>query len=138
MTNIELFNVTTAAVFRDLYAQFPRPIALDVPALRTQLEIPEEDWWEVARGTPLNPIGCAIHWLRDEGFVRFTQESACVKFFGVVLTSKGFAALNRAPESLSAKTTVGDRLKSLSVAASTETVAALVRTALSSVTALPV
>lgn len=130
MTNIEAFNLITAEIFKELYSQFPRPITFSVREFRGRLNLPEEAWWEQERGAKLNPAGCALIWLQEEGFVRYTGESACLTFSGLVLTSKGLAALNKTPEALSAKPTIGERLKELSRTASVETVGSLVRLAL--------
>lgn len=130
MTNIELFNDVTAEIFRQLYSNFPRPITIEVSKIKSSVRIPKEAWWEDTRWK-LNPVGCALEWLRDEGFVRYKDQAAGLQFSDVILTSKGFAALNRSPESLETKPTIGERLKELSDTASTETVSGLVRLALS-------
>lgn len=130
MNNIEVFNRIVATVFKELYGSFPKPLVLRTSEIRSSSEIADADWWEVTRGAKLNPVGCALIWLHDEGFIRYTDESACSMFVNVILTAKGFAALNKSPESLSSKPTIGERLKELSMTASSEAVSSLVRIAL--------
>jgi hypothetical protein len=131
MSNIEVFNRVVATVFKELYSSFPKPVFLKAAELRVAAEITDDAWWEVTRGANLNPVGCALIWLHDEGFIRYSDEAGCSVFANVVLTAKGFAALNKSPESLASKPTIGERLKELSKTATSETVSNLVKIALS-------
>ena len=137
MNNIEVFNRVTAEVFKELYENFPKPIILKAAELRAAAEITEDGWWEVSRGARLNPAGCALVWLNAEGFIRYSDESGCSLFANVILTAKGFAALNKSPESLSSKPTIGERIKEMSKTATAEMVGSLVKTALSYATGIP-
>jgi len=132
MNNIQVFNRIAAFVFKELYESFPKPIIIRAGDIRSMAEIEDADWWEETRGIKGNSAGVAIIWLHDEGFIRYqTGSNDGSQFFGVVLTNKGFAALNRTPDALQAKPTVGDRLKELSKNATTEFVGGLVKIALS-------
>lgn len=129
MNNIEQFNQITASILKLLYENFPKPLFVHTSELREAFGIEEKDWWQDRIGT--NPIGITIRWLAAEGFVRYSDDSKGLSFAGLVLTSKGLAALHKVPEALSPRTTIGERLKELSKDASAETVKHLVTLALS-------
>lgn len=130
MTNIDAFNIAAAVLLGKLHAEFPRPVMLNIDALRDESALAADAWWE--RGSD-NLLAATLRWLHAEGYVRYASEGAGGRRFAeVVLSARGLSALNRLPESLVAKATVGDRLKDLAYAASAEAVTALVRIALSS------
>ena len=133
MNNIDVFNRVVASAFRQLYESFPKPTTLKAGDMRDDcgLSTEEDGWWE-AKSNHMNPIGCALVWLNDEGFIRYLDQSGYTTFVNVVLTSKGFAALSKSPESLQSKPTIGQRFKELSKTASSESVSALVKFALGS------
>lgn len=129
MDNIDIFNRAVAGVLKKLYAEFPRPVELDTQSLGQELGFTSGEMQEtVVRG---NSIGWAIAWLGEEGFIRYSDSAGRNRHFAnVVLTAKGLTCLNRTPESLEAKPTIGQQLKGLSVTASAEFVAGLVQIAL--------
>jgi hypothetical protein len=132
MSNIDVFNRVVAVVFKQLYEAFPKPICISAGDIRLAAEIADEDWWEETRGLKGNTAGAAVIWLHDEGFIRYVSTTGSgTQFAAVVLTSKGFAALNRTPDALEPKPTVGERLKDLSKTATSEFVNGLVKVALS-------
>ena len=129
MDNISLFNYVTASVLRLLYENFPNPIMLDTGKLRVEFGISDEDWHEYRGGG--NSIGSDIRWLGDEGFVRYASEAGRgTAFASAVLTAKGLSALNRSPDVLTPKPTIGERLKEVGKTAATETITSLVKAAL--------
>ena len=127
MDNIEFFNRTTAALFKVLLAKFPSPILrFDTENFRTESGLPANPSAEDS-----DDIGDVIKWLQAEGYIRVRDEAGFGQMFtGVVLTAKGLEALNRIPDSLTPKMTVGERLKELSREASREVVTSLVTVAL--------
>jgi len=120
MDNISLFNYVTASVLRLLYENFPNPIMLDTGKLRVEFGISDEDWHEYRGGG--NSIGSAIRWLGDEGFVRYASEAGRGTAFA--------SAVNRSPDVLTPKPTIGERLKEVGKTAATETITSLVKAAL--------
>jgi hypothetical protein len=128
MNNIDQFNAIVAGIFCRLYSEFPKPVHLEVEKLRTELGVEAKDWWQERNGS--NPIGSAIEWLQVEGFIRYSSQAHCQLFANVVLTAKGFAALNKVPDALTSKPTIGERIKELSCVMSSEVASSLVRIAL--------
>lgn len=126
MDNIEIFNRIVVATFKDLYENFPRPMLILTSKIRSQVEISNEDWWEQMKQ---NPVSSALIWLRDEQFIRYADQTSGSQFIDVVLTSKGFAALNKSPEALSTQPTIGDRVKEYSKTCTKEAVGAIVKMA---------
>lgn len=130
MEKMEFFNLTAAALFKLLLAEFPQPIHHFITEdFRTKYGLPQ------ISTDPMEPsadIGVVIDWLTHEGFIRTTGGTGWgASYTGMVLTSKGLAAINRVPDSLQPTVTVGDRLKELSMDATKEAVASVVRAALS-------
>jgi hypothetical protein len=132
MNNIEVFNQVVATVFKELYENFPKPVVLQVKDIRTKAMILDEDWWEMKSGTKANPVYSAVIWLQEEGYLRFTTHSAPTIFHDVILTSKGFAALNKAPESLTTQPTIGERLRAMTGTMTKDGVGELVKFAFAS------
>ena len=132
MDNIDCFNRVVTAILGDLYANFPRPIHMDMGKLKALAKIPDQDWSKAGARTKANLGQSTLQWLRKETFIDYADESETL-FASVVLTSKGLTALNKPPDSLTPKSTIGELMKALSnatsSAATTETIRGLVRLA---------
>ena len=134
MKNIELFDGYTAEIFAGLYRTFPIKGAIDARNLSGHFETDEfgtiingkgakSHEFEVARST--------IEWLYDTGYIRGDEPSE----YGIsraVLSPMGLAVLKAAPESLSASSTVGERLSQLLQSGATDAAKDLIKTALAS------
>ncbi len=97
MTNIEDFNRGVTLIMAELYSHFPEPVNIKVAALDP------DKFAELAEAQRRNKVyGHAMVFLKDEGYIRFNSMGGKhEQFAGVVLTSKGLAALNKTPQSLS-------------------------------------
>lgn len=97
-TNVECFEHAAAALLKLLYQSFPRPVLL-IPAkmeddLAKAQGIPRACLWEPSKARPNETLFSAtLEWLAEEGIVRHRGGSGG-RFNGVVLTARGFAALN--------------------------------------------
>ena len=126
MTNIERFNKVAAALFKVLYEKFPTPIVrFDVESLREPAGLPPPE-----PNAHFSDLGSTVKWLADEGFIRYGSANFDRHFTMVVLSQKGLEAMNRVPDTLEPKVTVGERLKELGREASVQTVGALVQLAI--------
>lgn len=128
MQNIDAFNRVVVAIFAQLYGNFPRPVTIEAAGIRSSSNVSADQWFENKSGE--NTVSVAIDWLSEEGFIRMTANVGGKSFMGVVLTSKGLAALNRTPASLEAGPTLGERMLGLGEVATKEVLAAIMRTAL--------
>lgn len=135
--NIEVFNYVVAEVFVRLYATFPVPTTinpLDI-VIRTALkEQYEENSPQQERF--LNSIEATVQFLIDEKFIRIAGGPQYLEvrgFQNVVLTSKGFALLQKTPEAIDSnvdRRSYISRLKSATVSGAkvvaTESIGSLV------------
>jgi len=100
--NIQCFNAAARAVLVLLYQQFPKPVAVDSSKLLAELpEYCRKDWGPY-HGSD-NMVAATVRFLRDEGYLRHSGEGKDRQtlFPGTVLTSKGFATLQRPLTALS-------------------------------------
>lgn len=96
--NIQRFELAAAALLGRLYEAFPRPLHISSAQLEEEMIaanlVPQDYLW---LPHPVRPwethTGSTLIWLAEEGLVRYTSEQA-QRFTGVVLTAKGYAALN--------------------------------------------
>jgi hypothetical protein len=99
MKNIERFDAYALHIFGILYEAFPVPRRLDNLEIVKALELPaQESETAIVQGT--------IDWLRDTGFLRFTDESDTrdKMQYRYVLAPRAFEALRRdLPKSLKPK-----------------------------------
>lgn len=109
--NIDDFNRGVALILAHLYARFPIPAMLKVAELDPHGDLlPEESERREARHAV---YGAAVEFLRDEGYLRYTNHVGGRALFShVVLTSKGLAALQKTPEAIltAPSKTIGDAL----------------------------
>lgn len=102
--NIEVFNQVAARTFVRLYEAFPSPIDLDPMLIGMDVILEEKYEPDSAQHSFLvSSASDTIKYLIDEGFIRLTRGYQDLGFRGVkgaVLTSKGFALLQNAPESI--------------------------------------
>lgn len=97
-TNIQLFDEITAKLFANLYESFPLPADINCLSVTGCHEV---------------EAGICVHtlrWLGDEGFINVGQMYQHGGG-GIVLTSKGLAALKAVPSGLEGKTSIGERLQ---------------------------
>jgi hypothetical protein len=135
--NIEVFNIVAAKVLVKLYEAFPTPTNIDPTVLGIGVLLEEK----YAEGSPqyqhlLTAADATIRFLIDEGFVRVSDGPQCLEvrgFQSLVLTSKGFALLQKTPESVDSsvdRRSYFERLKSVTAAgarlAATEAIGPLV------------
>lgn len=116
--NIDDFNRGCVLVMARLYKSFPKTVILDAALLEGG-----ESLLDDSRPAPLVERGqvyvATVQFLADEGYLVFHQFDDWSCYSGARLTSKGLAALNRAPEALKPPTkTLGDRLLGMAVSLS--------------------
>lgn len=97
-TNVECFESAAAALLGTLYQEFPKPIPIISGKIQDdlikRLLIAPECVWPESRSAPgENIVTSSLAWLIEEGFVRAKTVSG-TRFSGVVLTAKGFRAMN--------------------------------------------
>lgn len=107
-TNIDAFNSITVDLLGMLYRLHPRkadfsPADLSAASIALIAEVAPDArppiWWMTAL------------WLETEGYIRIGNHPISGQYVGwIELTSKGFAALASAPESLEGKAPLGDRI----------------------------
>lgn len=105
-TNIQLFDEITAKLFANLYESFPLPADINCLSVTGCHEVDE-------CGRISREAGICVHtlrWLGDEGFINVGQMYQHGGG-GIVLTSKGLAALKAVPSGLEGKTSIGERLQ---------------------------
>ena len=112
MENINDFNLGVSLILGRLYQTFPVPSILDVASL---MEDGSEDSNDKDRQrVRLHIFTASVHFLKEENFIRFISHVGpreCQSFSGVVLTSKGLAALSKTPEAIEKyQSTIGDKL----------------------------
>lgn len=91
--NIEDFNRGCALILGHLYQHFPVPVGLDVSALATHEELDGAN--DARRRERIAVYEATFEFLREEGLLRRTEWIGDTFGAGVVLTAKGFSALNR-------------------------------------------
>jgi hypothetical protein len=97
-TNIQCFECAAAGILARLFEEFPRPLAIVSMSMEADmvkaLLLPEACQWPERPSAPgACLVGATVAWLAEEGLVRVGSQSGS-KFSGVVLTARGFAALN--------------------------------------------
>lgn len=106
--NIDLFNKCCVAILGALYREFPVPTTLKTANAAALTGLADFD------DTARRIYAETITFLRDEGYVSVGDSggrgSADRVFLGVRLTSKGLAALNRAPKELEQAPSLGERI----------------------------
>lgn len=113
-TNIECFEYAAAALLAELYAEFPRPMLVlskdfEARMVKSSL-ISEECVWGESCGRPNESlVASTLAWICEEGMARYASRSGG-KFTGVVLTAKGFNALNSPVLPASGQETNGQRI----------------------------
>jgi hypothetical protein len=113
--NVQEFNEITAVILSQLFSEFP--VAQDINADRLAAVLGAADrQQEMASGRPFNKVLVStLDWLIEEGFVR---SRGPLSLEGVVLTTKGIAAMNVVPPSLNRR--LGSELADATKEASTE------------------
>src|SRR5436190_17767991 len=95
--NMRDFNEITAVIFARLFNAFPIPGNLQADKIAVELGL-ADDQQQMPSGWLFKEIfASTLDWLIREGFVR---SSGVHQVDGVVLTTKGMAALNIVPPSL--------------------------------------
>lgn len=112
--NIECFESAAAGILATLYESFPKPLVIVSDAMQADLVnrllIAPECVWPQSKGSPgQNIVAASLAWLVEEGLVR-TKSAVGARFAGVVLTAKGFRALNCPIVPESGDETHGERL----------------------------
>jgi len=108
--NIDDFNRGAALILAHLYERFPVPAMLKVAELNRHDDLLADD---MDRRDARHKIYAAtVEFLAQEGYLRYGGKAGNGEIYsGAVLTSKGLAALQEAPEALQPpRQTVGDRL----------------------------
>jgi hypothetical protein len=113
--NLQEFNEITAVIFSQLYLTFPIPRAMHPEFAAHMLGLPDQRHEMSSARTFEKVFAQTLKWLVDEGFVR---GEGLVGIDGVVLTTKGLAAMNVVPPSLSRP--LGSELADATEQASTE------------------
>ncbi len=99
MTNMEAFNEIAARVLEHLFAAFPQEINLAPGSF-----VDESDRNSVSN------FHYTVKFLAREGLVRYEVAADDGAFFEVVLTGRGLAALNAAPDLPGERETFGQRI----------------------------
>jgi hypothetical protein len=100
MTNMEKFNEGAAQILSLLYENFP-----------VGIEIKLEDFPSYDNAENSKIFSATIAFLKSEGFISYA-DAVYGGYMGVVLTAKGFTALNSPlPEAISGSKTLGDKIK---------------------------
>lgn len=111
--NIDEFNRLCGLIFIELYRAFPKPVNMAVYDLDECEDTPEHER-QKKREDRAEITSYAIEFLSDEDYLTFTIRAghdADSQFSAVRLTSKGFLALGKTPESLQGRQRAhGDRL----------------------------
>lgn len=97
-TNIQCFECAAGGILAHLYREFPRPQFIAAKELEAQMTkadlLPASCLWAESRGKPDEClVSATLLWLIEEDLVRISAHTGS-KFSGVVLTARGFAALN--------------------------------------------
>jgi hypothetical protein len=113
--NLQEFNEITAVIFSQLYLTFPARRAMDPNFAAHMLGLPDGRH-EMPSGRAFEKLFAqTLQWLIDEGFIRSDDNPV---LDGVVLTTKGLAAINVVPPSLGRP--LGSELADATDQASTE------------------
>jgi len=121
MENIEKFDKCTAEILVLLYKSFP--IVVDIRI--------EEDYPEYDNSNDSKIFHSTIKFLNEEKFIRY-EKAVYGGYIGVVLTSKGLAALRLPmPDILDDKETIGSKIKSILNEGSKEGIKTLIRVLIS-------
>ena len=120
--NIEVFNVVAAKVLVLLYEAFPTPTKVDPLAIGLDVLLGEKYETDSPQYKHLvTSAEATVQFLIDEGFIRVTKGPQYLEvrgFQNIVLTSKGFAVLQKTPEAVDStvdRRSYFDRLKSATV-----------------------
>lgn len=113
LTNRELFNTFTLALFKQLNEEFPSPTDVDATKIAVELlpgDIEGEDGLRLLRAA-----GDSVAWLAKENFITVGSESMerGGEYFDVCLTSRGLAVLNSTPDAISGGATIGSQIVDL-------------------------
>ena len=135
--NIEVFNVVVAKVLVLLYESFPTPTTVDPLAIGLDVLFGENYETDSPQYNHLvTGAEATVQFLIDEGFIRVAKGPQYLEvrgFQNIVLTSKGFALLQKTPEAVDStvdRRSYFERLKSVTVsgakAVATESIGAVV------------
>ena len=119
--NIDDFNRGAAFVLAALYRAFPLPAVLKTASLDAGDDLADDEREpRLAERAAVYEAG--VIFLMEEGFVRYTSHvKGAGIFMGVVLTSKGLAALNKAASlDVHRGPTLGDKLLGFAKSTATE------------------
>jgi len=103
MTKIALFDEHVALILSHLYGHFPTPWDCECRMLLNQKPV---------KSYEINACNDTVEWLENNGFITVKERNDRY-FSGVVLSHKGLALLRKTPDSVSGKSTVGEKLTSL-------------------------
>lgn len=102
--NIEVFNQVAARTFVMLYEAFPAPRNLEPALIGLDVVLSEKYPPDGTHHEALvSSVWSAIQYLIDESYIRLDPNSrdlSVAGYAGAVLTSKGFALLQKTPESV--------------------------------------
>jgi len=105
-SNIERFDEIVGKAFARLYGAFPLPVPLLVG-----IAVAEDNITDPMSGRLTDEaefcIAC-LYWLRDAGYLSGEPDTFGLQ--GAVLTAKGLETLKAVPDSLNAKTPLGERI----------------------------
>lgn len=99
--NIQVFNLTSIALFDRLYAAFPTPIDINPGSLYKEV-LPEEATFENGFNFEDAAQG-SFKWLAEEGFIRSEPCNSDGTFVQARLTLKGLTAVGYMPSSIKVK-----------------------------------
>lgn len=132
MNNIDVFDEIAAKAFAELYLNFPKKVFLDARKL-TGFETLNDF------GVPINEDGepawevdiakATLEWLWEAGYFRAAKMSG-YGFDGAVLSTMGLTVLKAAPESITIRQSVGDKLVAMVRRGATDGASELVKSAL--------
>ena len=111
LSNVELFNVFSLALFNKLYESFPTPVDIDYSAIAADLLPDEVDADDADR--ILKVAYHAVQWLEEEDFIRIGDQTMDGGFHQVVLTGRGLAVLDSVPDGQEGSGSVASQLGDL-------------------------
>lgn len=97
MSNLDMFNEVTAKVLAACYENFPVPITISADSFSPS---GGEDVFE-----------STVTWLRDYGYITYAEPDLPIcEFMYVQLTEKDIAILNKIPDAIKEKKTIGSKI----------------------------
>lgn len=98
--NIRDFNIFTAWVLERLYDNFPNPLCINC-----------EDFNDNTDRETIRTYSNTLIFLKEEGFIRFSNITTDGVFMNVILTAKGLTLLNLVPEGIKERKSIIEKLR---------------------------